>query len=455
MDRRDFLVGAASVLLVHRQRVDPKLRELQRLVAGPVLLPANAEYATARLEYNARYDQHPLAVVRPRDARDVQAVVRWAQRHDVVVIPRSGGHSYAGYSSGSGVVVDLSGFRGTHITGSTALIGPGAKLIDVYTALAGRSATIPAGSCPTVGAGGHALGGGIGFASRKLGTLSDNVVSLVAVTGAGQLLQVGAESHPELFWALRGGGGRNFAIVTSFRVRLTHVTSAAWFVATLPWSSATSIVPAWQRWAPTADPRFFSICSLGNKTLQVFGQFLGDESALRAALPSWLSGATTGTAAYLDLMKRWAGCLNRSIPACSEPHRTTFAAKSDYVAKAMPKQAVETMQSWLERGLGSLLIDSYGGAIRHGGGAFAHRDALCSLQYYTSWSGDSAANLAWLRGFHDAMRPYVTGGAYINYIDPDLRTNYRTAYYGAHASRLVAVRKRYDPDRVFRFAQAV
>ena len=103
---------------------------------------------------------------------------------------------------------------------------------------------------------------------------------------------------------------------------------------TLPWASAPSIVAKWQHWAPAADPRFFSICSLGNKTLQVFGQFLGDETTMRAALPSWLAGATTGSATYLDLMKRWAGCLNESIPACSTLHRTSFAAKSDYVMPA-------------------------------------------------------------------------------------------------------------------------
>src|SRR3989441_943760 len=319
MDRRAFLVGAAYVLVTHRTRADPKLKELQRLVAGPVLLSTNPAYNAARLTYNARYDKHPLAVVRPHGARDVQAVVRWARKHDIVVIPRSGGHSYAGYSSGSGVVVDLSGLHGVQVKGSTAAIGPGSKLIDVYAALASHQATIPAGSCPTVGIGGHALGGGIGFASRKLGTLSDNVVSMVAVTGAGQLLEVDANSHPDLFWALRGGGGRNFAIVASFRVRLAHAASAAWFVATLPWPSAPSIVAEWQRWAPAADPRFFSICSLGDKTLQVFGQFLGDEATMRAALPSWLAAATTGSATYLDLMKRWAGCLNESIPACSTP----------------------------------------------------------------------------------------------------------------------------------------
>src|SRR6266508_2971933 len=317
--------------------VDPKLKELDQLVRGPVLLPSNPAYAQARLTYNARFDKHPLAVVRPRDAQDVRAVVRWARKYDVVVIPRSGGHSYGGYSSGSGVVVDLSRFTGVHVTGSTAVIAAGTKLINVYSALSGHDANIPAGSCPTVAIGGHALGGGIGFASRKLGTVSDNVVSMVAVTGTGQLVQVSAHSHPDLYWALRGGGGRNFGIVTSFRVRLTHVTSASWFRLTLPWSSAPDTVRMWQQWAPGADPRLFSICSLGNKTLQVFGQFMGGESQLKAALPPWLAGATTGTAAYFDLMRRWAGCLSKSLPECRTLHRTTFAAKSDYVNTPMPK----------------------------------------------------------------------------------------------------------------------
>jgi FAD/FMN-containing dehydrogenase len=458
MNRRDFLAASAGLLFVrpHSWRaVDPKLKELDHLVGGPVLLPGNAAYEQARLTYNARFDKHPLAVVRPLDAQDVRAVVRWARKHDVVVIPRSGGHSYGGYSSGSGVVVDLSHFTGVHITGSTAVIAAGTKLINVYSALSPHEATIPAGSCPTVAIGGHALGGGIGFSSRKLGTVSDNVLSMVAVTGKGELVQTGPHSHPDLYWGLRGGGGRNFAIVTSFRVRLTHVTSAAWFRLTLPWSSAPDVVRMWQQWVPAADPRLFSICSLGNKTLQVFGQFMGTETQLKAVLPPWLAGATTGTSAYFDLMRRWAGCLNESLPECRTLHRTTFAAKSDYVYTPMPKHAVETMQTWLEQGRGSLLIDSYGGAIRRGAGAFAHRGALCSMQYLTYWSGSGAANLAWLRGFHAAMRPYVSGGAYINYIDPDLRTNYRKAYYGTHATRLVSVRKTYDPDRVFRFAQAV
>ena len=458
MDRRDFLAASAALVFVRPlswRAVNPKLRELQQAVDGPVLLPGKPGYATARLTYNARYDKHPLAVVRPRGVEDVRAVVRWARKYDVPVAPRSGGHSYAGYSSGTGVVLDLTRFTGVHVSGATAVVGPTTKLIDVYAALRPHDATIPAGSCPTVGLGGHALGGGIGFASRKLGTVSDNVLSMVAVTGEGKIVQVNAQSHPDLFWALRGGGGRNFAIVTSFRLRLAHVTSGSWFRATLPWSSAPDVLRDWQAWVPTADPRLFSICRLANDTLQVFGQFMGSESQLRAALPPWLASATTGTAPYFDLIRRWAGCLNETLPECRALHRTAFAAKSDYVNHVMPRQAIETMQTWIGRGLGSLLIDSYGGALRHGPGAFAHRNALCSLQYFASWTGSGAAQLAWLRGFHAAMRPFVSGGAYVNYIDPDLKTGYRAAYYGSHAARLVTVRKKYDPDRVFRFAQAV
>jgi FAD/FMN-containing dehydrogenase len=454
MDRREFLLGATSVLLVRRARVEPKLRELQRLVRGPVLLPTSPGYDVARLEYNARFDQHPLAVVRPRDARDVQAVVRWALRYDVPVIPRSGGHSYAGYSSGSGVVVDLGGYTGLRIERGSAVIGPGARLINVYARLAANGLAISAGSCPTVGFGGLALGGGIGLASRKLGTASDNVTSMVVVTGDGRMLTVSAKSHPDLFWALRGAGGRNFGIVTSFRVRTARIAGGSWFVSTLPWSSAPELVARWQQWAPNADPRLFTICSLGNQTLQVFGQFLGSEQQLRAALPSWLPVTRSGSAVYLDLMKRWANCLSDSVPACAEVHRTSFAAKSDYVGKPMPAQAVRTIQTFLERGRGSLLMDSYGGAIRHGGGSCGHRDALCSLQYYTSWSGDGSANLAWLREFHAAMRPYVTGGAYVNYIDPEL-ADWKRAYYGSRYPRLAAVRRRYDPHRVFRFKQGI
>ena len=122
----------------------------------------------------------------------------------------------------------------------------------------------------------------------------------------------------------------------------------------------------------------------------------------------------------------------------------------------MPTQAVRTLQDWLERrkGSGSVLMDSYGGALRKTKGAFQHHDVICSLQELAYWDGVATESLQWLRGLHAALRPYVTGAAYVNYIDPDL-SDWRGAYYGSHYARLVSVRERYDPDRVFRFRQAV
>ena len=120
-----------------------------------MLAPGSSAYETARLVYNERFDDvRPLAVVRPVRVADVQALVRWSQKTGVAIVPRSGGHSYAGYSTGSGVVVDLSGLRGIRTEGGTAVVGAGARLIDVYAALAAKGGTIPAGSCPTVGIGG-------------------------------------------------------------------------------------------------------------------------------------------------------------------------------------------------------------------------------------------------------------------------------------------------------------
>jgi FAD binding domain/Berberine and berberine like len=458
VDRRDFVVGTAWTLLGQRvARLDPRVRELERVVRGPVLTPSSS----SQLVFNERYEHvRPLAVVRPRDARDVQAVIRWARRRHVRVIPRSGGHGYGGYSTGAGVVLDLSRLRGVHLAGRTAVIGPGTILYDVYAKLAAHGGTIPAGSCPTVGFGGLALGGGVGLASRKLGTTSDNVVAMRVATGDGRLLDVDARHHADLFWALRGGGGRNFGVVTSFRVRVTPTRSGAWFAATYDWAEAPDVVPAWQRWCSTTSPAFFTICSLGSaRTLQVFGQYWGSDTAMRSALPPFVRNSArlrTGSATYLDLMLRWAGCLGETPAACRTPRRSTFAAKSDYVTRPMPAQAVRTLQERMERarGRGAVLMDSYGGALRHTKGAFRHRNAICSLQELVYWDGRAGDALRWLRGVHAGLRPYVDGRAYVNYIDPEL-ADWRHAYYGPSLPRLVATRKRYDPDRVFRFEQGV
>lgn len=181
---------------------DPRLRELARLVRGAVLTSASAAYERARLVYNQRFDRvRPLALVVCESAEDVRQTVLWARRHKVPLAARSGGHSYAGYSTTRGVVIDLSRLRKVRVEPARrrARIGAGARLIDVYAELARFGATIPGGSCATVGIAGLALGGGIGFSSRKLGTTSDNLRALRIVTADGRRLSCDRRSHSDLF----------------------------------------------------------------------------------------------------------------------------------------------------------------------------------------------------------------------------------------------------------------
>jgi FAD/FMN-containing dehydrogenase len=487
MDRRTFVlgtlgfvVGGDAVAGARRRAADPRLRELARLVDGPVIGRTSAAYATASVSFNQRYDGvRPLAVLRAASPADVRKAVLWARRHGIRIRARSGGHSYAGYSTvEDGLVIDLSDLDGIAVDKrtQTAAIGAGARLIDVYDRLAKAGGTIPAGSCPTVGVGGLALGGGVGFASRKLGTTADNVLALTIVTADGRVLTCDRSRHADLYWACRGGGGGNFGIVTSFRFRVHPVTQASYFVLTWPWTSMGAAVAAWQRFGPKAPDGLFSVCRLATgstqPTIQAFGQFFGGEAALVALLKPLrdVPGASlvTGTSSYIDLMKRWAGCKTLTLDEChvgpaGSLGRDRFAAKSDYVSKPLPPAGRMRLRNWLEKrqghGGGAAILDSYGGAINRvppGATAFVHRRELCSIQYYASIANAAAdaSALAWLRGFRAAMRPFTSGFAYQNYIDADL-ADWEHAYYGANYPRLRSVKSKYDQDNVFRFRQSI
>jgi FAD/FMN-containing dehydrogenase len=422
-----------------------------------VLTPASS----TGVVFNARYDRvHPLAVVQPLDAADVARTVAWARRHGVRLAARSGGHSYAGYSTTTGVVADLRRLNAISVNthARTATVGAGARLIDVVSTLARHGVAIPHGSCPTVGIGGLALGGGVGFASRAWGTTSDNVLALRLVTADGRIRNCSPHEHSDLYWACRGGGGGNFGVATSFTFRVHRVRNVSWFVADWPWSEVDAVVRAWSAFMPTAPDELFSICSL-NATphVEVFGQFLGTEAELGRVLAPLRAVAgislRTGTSSYLGAQLRWAGCLGRTTTACHTPHPTAFVAKSAYFDRPLPDAGLATLRRQLERpGAGSILLDSYGGALNRPAAratAFVHRNELFSAQYYAN-----GTSTAWVRAAYAAMKAYASGHAYQNYIDPDL-ADWRHAYYGKNLPRLVAIKHRYDPVRFFRFPQAI
>src|SRR5581483_241309 len=258
LDRRAFLARAASAGVAlaapgcasakpRKPLVSSVPKRLQQAMRGHVFQRGQPGYNGARLVYNELFDWvMPQAVARPIDASDVQGAVNWAVAHGVALRARSGGHSYQGYSTvPNGVMLDLRKLNGISVNkhAKTATIGPGAQLIDVYTQLAANGAAIPGGSCPSVGIAGVTLGGGMGVAGRAFGLSADNLVGARIVTADGKLLKVNKNSNPDLFWALRGGGGGNFGIVTEFTFNVHPLPSrATYFNVSWPWSSASEAI---------------------------------------------------------------------------------------------------------------------------------------------------------------------------------------------------------------------
>jgi FAD/FMN-containing dehydrogenase len=458
LDGAEWAAGALST--------DPRIRELARLVRGPVVTPASARYGALRQPYNARYAGiHPLAIVQPLDEKDVQAVVRWAVKRKVRIAARSGGHSYAGYSTTTGVIVDLAHLGGVKLVGTRAVVGPGARLGHVVSSLAAHGRAIPAGSCPSVGIGGLTLGGGYGFAARAWGLTSDNVVAARVVTADGKALAVDAAHHSDLFWALRGGGGGNFGIVTQLTFRTHAAADGAWFIDSFAWADAAKALDAFLAWAPSAPDGSGALCRLAagaTPTVQIFGQFLGSQAELASLLgPLHAKLAPThqsiGTESWLDLARRWGGCTGLTLEQCATPHPQAFAAGSDYIATRPSAAALAAFPAAIEargKASGALLVDAYGGAINRvatKATAFAHRDQIASVQTFAA--GDGSAR-TWVAAARKQIRPATSGFSYQNYIDPDLAT-WKHAYYGANLPRLQQVKRHYDPGNRFRFAQSI
>jgi len=479
LDRRQFLVGTAGGAVLLRLPAEPAalskraLRELRAAVKGRVAVPRGS----ASLVYNTRFEgRRPDAVVQVRDTADVAAAVRWANRFDVRVVARSGGHSYAGYcTTGDGVVLDLSRLRGIRVSRGRATVGPAAQLIDVQRALTRRGVTVPSGSCPTVGIAGLALGGGHGLAGRRFGLTSDNLLAARVVTADGRVRHVDADTNEDLFWALRGGGGGNFGVFTSLTRRTHRAAGAAYFLVSWPWSQAGEAIAAWQRVAPEAPSALSSIMTLGTTgggepRVSALGQYFGEVAALRRLVGplTRVAGAslTTGSSSYFTLVLRWAGCLDGGLPACHRSTRSSFYAKSDYFEEPVGPCGRAKMIDWIERrqrtpsfGSGALLLDAYGGALNRPAAdatAFVHRDMLFSLQYLAYFGGAAAgrASRRWIDGVWRALRPHASGEAYQNYIDPDL-DGWQRAYYGSNLARLREIKQQVDPDFRFRFPQGI
>ena len=466
---------------------------LGRDLSGPLVRPGESAYTVSKRLFDPRFDSlRPAGIAYCRNPHDVATCLAFVRKFGLPVAARCGGHSYAGWSSTSGLIIDVTRMSGVNVSGSTATVGAGTRLIDFYNGLAAHGRGVPGGSCPTVGIAGLTLGGGIGVVARAYGVTSDNVQSLQIVTADGQVRTCNSSQNSDLYWACRGGGGGNFGVVTSFTFRTHQVGQIVLFFLSWPWSQAARVISAWQSWAPHAPDALWSNVHLAATTggsvpsIQVGGTYLGSIGAataqlekLYAAAGSHPSSPFMETTSWLHAMLVEAGCASLTVDQCHLPTqnpagklaRASEYAKSDFFTKPLNSHGIGTLLAGVEKfqraggapgASGGIAFDALGGAVNRvaaGATAFVHRDALFDAQYTTTWPiGAAAAAVArqhaWQQSFWQSMRPFASGQAYQNYVDPAL-ANWRQAYYGANLARLTQVKAKYDPNRVFSFPQAI
>ena len=327
----------------------------------------------------------------------------------------------------------------------TVQVGAGNHLIDVYTALANRGLTIPAGSCPTVGVGGLALGGGVGLASRALGTTSDNIVGADRRDGRRRGARPATRAPtPTSTGPAAAAAGGNFGIATGFTFTTHRVSSASYFFANFAWSDAADVIAAWQRWAPNAPAELFSICSLGTGVsggpiLNVFGQYMGSAAALRRTLARGLTSAVTpaqhpGGHRPLPLahaaLGGVPGRVGRGVPhppARAVRRQVALRPQAD-PARRDPRDdrddgaAPAPVLARVGRDRDGLLRwgDQRGRARTRRPSCIATRCSRCSTAPTGRPPAGASAGLSWIRGAVRTTQPYVSGYSYQNYIDPEL-----------------------------------
>jgi FAD/FMN-containing dehydrogenase len=436
---------------------------LRAALDGDLLTPASPGYDVARRPAMARYrDVRPRAVVRCASTRDVARTIVFARNTGTHVVPRGGGHCFAGRSSTEGLVLELGRLDAVTVDpDGRATIGAGARLAQVYDALHARGRTIPAGCGPSVGIAGLTLGGGLGLLGRMHGLTCDVLVGARVVLADGRVVDCDADREPELFWALRGAGGGQFGVVTSLVFATILEPRATRFEVRWPDAEAAAVIAAWQHWAPNAPDDITAnltvVAEAGRPhRVVVFGAALRAADATQVLLDQLVAAA--GSCPNTHLREGMAiRDLKRSFADVDTPEdvTTVVTSRSEFFARPLPTAAIAALLDELTtrppHGRRELNFTAMGGAynrVAADATAFAHRSERFVLEHLADDGSD------WVDRSWTVAHAHGSGRVYPNF--PDLRLDgSAAAYHADNLARLGAAKHTYDVDRLFRFPQAI
>lgn len=439
------------------------------------MLPSDAGYETARRVWNAFIDKRPALIARCTGVADVIRAVEFAQKHQLSVAVRGGGHNVAGHATcDGGMVIDLSAMRGIglDLVRRRATAQAGATWGDLDHETQAYGLATPGGMVSTTGLAGLTLGGGIGWLMRKHGLACDNLVAAEIVTAGGRVLRASAEENSDLFWGIRGGGG-NFGIVTSFEFRL-HPVGPMVMAGPIfyPADQAGELLGFYREWARGVPDELTTVLSLatapaapflpkaihGRRVAIVISCFAGElQDAASVLRPLRKFGSPVA-----DLIRPMPyEALQSLVDSDWGPGADNYF-KSGYLER-LDDAAIETLLRWharVESPLSEIHLHHFGGAVARvaeGETAFAHRSAPYLLNALARWSDPvhSQTNIDWARNLYRSMTPFGTGAAYVNFLGEEGDDRVRAAYGRDTYERLVQLKSTYDPSNLFRINQNI
>ncbi len=451
-----------------------RMEALRGRLAGELILPGDAGYDEGRKVFNAMHDKHPAAIARCASTADVVAAVDFARENGLLVAVRSGGHSVAGLSvCDGGLLIDLAGLKKMEVnpTARTARAGGGVLWGEFDAATQRHALHTPGGRVTTTGVGGFTTGGGYGWTSSKYGLTCDNLLSAEVVLADGRVVTASPQEHDDLFWGIRGGGG-NFGVVTEFELRLHPLGPIVLAgLALWPVQRAAEVLRAWRDYVDGAPDELSTACVIltappepfvpghlrGQLVLGMAAMYVGDPEKgapviqplkdlgpdvdLIQPMPYTAFQAILDAAAPKGFRSYWRG---EYLKGLSDPAIDTFVQHGRPLAAAGAP-------------LSQMIVFRIGqgvAATADAATAFSHRDADYLFHPIAMWQqpADDERLIAASRAFCEAMRPYSTGGAYLNFTPED---RVRDAYGAQKYERLVALKDRYDPDNLFRLNQNI
>ncbi len=450
------------------------VRAFGETLDGQLIQPGDAAYDDARQIWNAMIDRRPSLIARCASSGDVQRAVAFARESDVVLAVRGGGHNIAGNAMcDGGLVIDLSAMKRVDVDPGPqrARVGPGATLGDVDAAAQRHGLATPLGINSTTGVAGLTLGGGFGWLTRQYGMTVDNLTSADVVTADGEIAHASPDEHADLFWAIRGGGG-NFGVVTNFEFAL-HPVGPEVFSGLIVFPMAqgrrvlevfrdltSSLAEDTNVWAVMrkAPPLPFLPESAHGSEIVALALFstAGAEAGERLAAQVRGFGAPLGEHVGMQPYAAWQQAFDPLLTPGARNYWKShnFRQLSDGVID----QAL-TYASQLPSPQCEIFIALVGGQAARpapDATAYAHRDANYIMNVHGRWetAAEDRPGIAWAREFFDATAPYAAGSVYVNFMTEDESARVGSAY-GPNLPRLKDVKRRYDPDNVFRLNQNI